>query len=229
MSLTQAPEPVTIPEARAIKAKSSVRQLAKLTAPQIDTLRAASEREDRLVAISDAPSSKTGKTVAGLLRRGLLIEVPAKAGEPIWRHDEQGRPTAAAITQAGLAALQRSPQFMPSAAEKAGHDAGGRDTSEFLAKGLGGDVPSSGSEPGKGGSKRELILALLRRQLGASVSEMMAVTGWLPHTTRAALTGLRHKGLLLERSSGEDGKAVYQIVEPPSDVLKPAPQTDQAA
>jgi hypothetical protein len=229
MSLTQAPEPVTIPEARANKAKSSVPQRAKLTAPQIDTLRAASEREDRLVAFGDAPTLKTEKTIAGLLRRGLLVEVPAKAGEPVWRHDEQGRPIAAAITQAGLAALQGSPKFIPIKPAEVSQGAKDCAAVEMRAPTTSTNELPSSPEPEKGGPKRESIIALLRRQQGASVSEMMAITGWLPHTTRAALTGLRHKGLLLERSSGEDGKAVYRIVEPPSDVLKPAPQADQAA
>ena len=44
----------------------------------------------------------------------------------------------------------------------------------------------------------------------------MAATGWLPHTTRAALTGLRKRGYAIERSAGEGG-SVYRIAtaEPP--------------
>ena len=43
--------------------------------------------------------------------------------------------------------------------------------------------------------------------------QLIAATGWLPHTTRAALTGLRQKGFVLDRSKGEDGRAVYRIVD----------------
>ena len=43
-------------------------------------------------------------------------------------------------------------------------------------------------------SKSKRLLELLERDSGATLDEMTALTGWLPHTTRAALTGLRKKG-----------------------------------
>ena len=45
----------------------------------------------------------------------------------------------------------------------------------------------------------------------------MEATGWLPHTTRAALTGLRKRGYAVvhERIEGHD--SVYQIVGRPTD------------
>jgi Protein of unknown function (DUF3489) len=39
----------------------------------------------------------------------------------------------------------------------------------------------------------------------------MEATLWLPHTTRAALTGLRKKGHVVAKFKGEDGKTVYRI------------------
>jgi predicted short-subunit dehydrogenase-like oxidoreductase (DUF2520 family) len=48
-------------------------------------------------------------------------------------------------------------------------------------------------------SKIEQVLALLRRVEGATLPEMIAATRWLPHTTRAALTGLRKKGHVLAK------------------------------
>ena len=64
------------------------------------------------------------------------------------------------------------------------------------------------------GTKQALIADLLRRQQGATLDELIAATGWLPHTTRAALTGLRHKGCTLEKSSRADGKTAYRIMRP---------------
>jgi hypothetical protein len=53
--------------------------------------------------------------------------------------------------------------------------------------------------------KTDAVLALLRRDDGATLAELMAATGWLAHSTRAALTGLRKKGHAVERSKrGED-------------------------
>ncbi|NCP19203.1 MAG: DUF3489 domain-containing protein [Erythrobacter sp.] len=43
------------------------------------------------------------------------------------------------------------------------------------------------------------VVALLKRNDGATLDEMVEATGWLPHTTRAALTGLKTKGYTIER------------------------------
>jgi Fic family protein len=48
------------------------------------------------------------------------------------------------------------------------------------------------------------VLTLLSRQEGATLDEMVAATGWQPHTTRAALTGLKKKGHVIERTKRGD-------------------------
>jgi hypothetical protein len=53
---------------------------------------------------------------------------------------------------------------------------------------------SSSTPAAKADSKTARVIALLQRQEGASVDELVAETGWQSHTTRAALTGLRKKG-----------------------------------
>ena len=52
----------------------------------------------------------------------------------------------------------------------------------------------------------------LRRDRGATIDELIDLTGWLPHTTRAALTGLRKRGfaLAIDRSDKERG-SIYRI------------------
>ena len=55
------------------------------------------------------------------------------------------------------------------------------------------------------GSKTTTVIALLEREGGATLAELITATSWLPHTTRAALTGLRKKGHAIERSKrGEE-------------------------
>jgi Protein of unknown function (DUF3489) len=61
------------------------------------------------------------------------------------------------------------------------------------------------------GSKQVIVLDHLQRPQGATLDELVAATGWLPHTTRAALTGFRKRGFELERSKGEDGRSSYRI------------------
>jgi hypothetical protein len=61
-------------------------------------------------------------------------------------------------------------------------------------------------------SKIDLIRAQLRRDQGATLAELIEATGWLPHTTRAALTGLKKKGVTLEKSKRGDATC-YRIVD----------------
>ena len=49
-----------------------------------------------------------------------------------------------------------------------------------------------------------MVIDLLRRDSGATLDELTGATSWLPHTTRAALTGLRKRGYAIEkRKRGE--------------------------
>lgn len=56
------------------------------------------------------------------------------------------------------------------------------------------------------------VIALLERGQGATLDEMVQVTGWLPHTTRAALTGLKKKGHAIERAKAGDATC-YRITK----------------
>lgn len=59
-------------------------------------------------------------------------------------------------------------------------------------------------------AKSELVLGVLRRAEGATLDQMVEATGWLPHTTRAALTGLKKKGHVIS-SEKLDGVRTYRI------------------
>lgn len=56
-----------------------------------------------------------------------------------------------------------------------------------------------------------LIVDLLAREEGATIDQLTAATGWLPHTTRAALTGLRKKGHAVISEKAGGGSRVYRI------------------
>ncbi|MBT2134639.1 DUF3489 domain-containing protein [Croceibacterium sp. LX-88] len=53
-------------------------------------------------------------------------------------------------------------------------------------------------------SKAMRITLLMQRPEGASLDEMVAETSWLPHTVRAALTGLRKKGHKIAKSKVDE-------------------------
>lgn len=61
-------------------------------------------------------------------------------------------------------------------------------------------------------TKNDKVLALLTRENGATLEELVAATGWLPHTARAAMTGLKKKGHTIERIK-VDGVSRYSIVK----------------
>jgi hypothetical protein len=62
-------------------------------------------------------------------------------------------------------------------------------------------------------SKQQQLASLLVRDEGASLDQMIVVTGWQPHTTRAALTGLKKKGYALS-SDKIEGVRTYRAVAP---------------
>ena len=55
-------------------------------------------------------------------------------------------------------------------------------------------------------------MGLIQRSVGATLDELVASTGWLPHTTRAAMTGLRKRGFAIERTRHEKLGSLYRIV-----------------
>ena len=61
-------------------------------------------------------------------------------------------------------------------------------------------------------SKIAQVTRMLQRTGGATLVELVETTGWLPHTTRAALTGLRKKGFVLDKQS-RDGVTAYIIAK----------------
>lgn len=58
-------------------------------------------------------------------------------------------------------------------------------------------------------TKSAIVLGLLTRSQGATLGQLIEATGWLPHTTRAALTGLKKKGFEVT-SAKVDGVRTYR-------------------
>ena len=59
-------------------------------------------------------------------------------------------------------------------------------------------------------TRSDQLLALLRRDNGASLADITAATKWLPHTARAALSGLRKQGVSIEKRKA-DGVTRYLV------------------
>ena len=64
-------------------------------------------------------------------------------------------------------------------------------------------------------NKAATVIALLNRGKGASIDEICKATQWQKHSTRAFLTGLRKKGVVIIREQRGDEGTVYRISETP--------------
>jgi hypothetical protein len=69
----------------------------------------------------------------------------------------------------------------------------------------------------KSRTKKAQLIQMLSRKAGADVVSISDKFGWLPHTTRAALTGLRKSGYKLDAEKPGSGKPLrYRIVDKPA-------------
>jgi Protein of unknown function (DUF3489) len=170
----------------------------KLTDTQIVMLSAAALRDDRcLIAPQILKGSATQKLATKLIGAGLAKEIKAKPGAPVWRRDEQGGQSyALKLTASGARATADATGLVLDETSE-GTDPRvqitptGSDAVEASA-----DVPAAAPSlsASRGGTKLARVLELLQRDCGATLEELIAATDWLPHTTRAALTGLRKRG-----------------------------------
>ena len=64
-------------------------------------------------------------------------------------------------------------------------------------------------------TKKDQVIALLRRDGGATLPEITEASGWLAHSARAVLTGLRKNGYSIERTRA-DGVTRWLITAVPA-------------
>ena len=184
---------------------------AKLTDTQRAILFEASKRKDRcLIAPKTLKGAATQKVATKLLKAGLVREIKAKTGMEAWRRDEEtGQAYSLKLSDAGLKAIaadERGSQSIPSTAVPQNTNAAN------MAAARSATAAPTATAP-RQGTKIARVIELLQRDQGARLEELIAATGWLPHTARAALTGLRHRGYDVRLERGETGRAsVYRAV-----------------
>ena len=138
------------------------------------------------------PRASITRVINTLIERGLAEETAIKDEASVWR-TEGKRKLAVIITDAGRVTI-----------------------AEVDGKKL--EVEQLPAEPEPDPvevapqTKQALLIEMLQRKEGATLDQLVKATGWLPHTTRAALTGLRKKGHVITRSKDEAGSH-YRIVK----------------
>jgi len=183
--------------------------MSKLTDTQLVILSAAAQRDDHVVVL---PKTLKGgaatKVVKTLIAKDLIKEVKAKPDVPAWRRDEEhGQSYALVATRAGLKAINVDDEAADPPDDAPAKKSGGKKAG--AARGRSGDAAVDGAP--RAGSKLALVIGMLQKSSGATIDAIVTATGWLPHTTRAALTGLRKRGYGIEKERGKDGTA-YRIV-----------------
>ena len=140
------------------------------------------------------------KVVAMMIDRGWLEEVDAdlRKGDPLWRETGDGHGTTLVVTDAGLLAVGIEPVVVKTMAAVRQHAAA---------------APAPKTPTMRAGTKQAQIIALLQRPEGASIKEIVAVTGWLPHSIRGLISGALKKKLGLPvTSEKQDGRGtVYTL------------------
>lgn len=216
----------------------------KLTDAQRAILSAAEMRDDKCVLL---PTTMRGaqlrKTGEKLLESGYVREVKAKPSSPVWRHDDTtGASYTLKLTAAGAKAVKAG-EAAADATSRQSEPADDRQIATPAAvatrvapamypQGVNTSPTETKLEPLPGaprpGSKIADVITLLERDSGADVADLIAATKWLPHTTRAALTGLRKRGykIVSDRSDRVRG-SIYRIETGPT-LAEPEPANSVA-
>ena len=194
--------------------------MAKFTDTQLIMLSKAAARDDG-IAVVPAKMSKpaASKVGASLVARKLMRETRSKPGMPVWRENDDGRPISLMITRAGRDAIgvdegEKAKQAPRSDGKTAphspSHSNGDGSTSSASTP-----PPLNVASP-RAGSKQALVTEMLSANGGATLDALIEATGWLPHTTRAALTALRKRGFSIERSREAGEASMYRIAWTPA-------------
>ena len=193
--------------------------IAKLSDAQLVILSAAAQRSDN--SLLPVPQSLTvkgaalNKVVDTLCERKLAEERRTISGAAEWRRDKDGRPLGLFTTNAGLLALGVEDTETKAPSQAAASMPRQRKTAAAPPRGKArtASPASTKRRAAPSQSKQDVVIQMLRRQSGVSVDDIIAKTGWQPHSVRGFFSGLVRKKLKLPLVSdvGKDGVRRYHI------------------
>ena len=191
--------------------------MPKLSDTQLVILNAACQRDDRAVLPlpkkmgGEKPNLAASNSIKSMLKNGLIEEVDAKVGEPMWRETGDGHGVTLVATEAALAALGFDTRGETSdAADTAKPE---KVKPKKSSKGAKPQAKEKAQRAGRTDSKQAQLVAMLKRAKGASIAEIVEAFDWQPHTVRGAIAGALKKKLGLNVTSEKDEKRgrVYRI------------------
>lgn len=191
----------------------------KLSDMQLAILNAAAQRPDgSLLPLPEGLAAKGAALnrvmIEILCKRKLVEERRTTSGAPEWRRDKERRSLGLFITKAGLLALGIDEAKRTKSAQAAASLPRQRKTgAKPRRKEKRASPPRSKLSKAAPQSKQEQVIQMLRRGSGVTIEEIIAETGWQPHSVRGFFSGLVKKKLKLPLTSevGKDGVRLYHI------------------
>jgi hypothetical protein len=179
--------------------------MTDLSETQRTILTAAVQHPERLIL--PLPDRLRGgaahKVVASLTARGLIEEVDAKPGEPLWRDTGAGHGVTLVATSTAYSLLG-IPEPVPAAADL---EAAVTAIEETLAA----EPPRP--KRSRADSKQAQVIAMLRQPEGATITAISTATGWQNHTVRGFLAGaLKRMNLTVTSEKVAERGRVYRII-----------------
>jgi hypothetical protein len=174
----------------------------KFNPTQCNRLSVAMQREDRCFEAPVGWKASAAQAFAvKLIDAGYAREIRTKGGLPVWRRDKEAdQDYSLKLTALGVKIAK----------ERAGSTEASANTRSKNA-----------SPAHRESSKLSKVIAMLSEE-GATIEEISKAMGWLEHTTRAVLTGLRKRGFNIIREAREgESRSGYRI--------EALAQTNQAA
>lgn len=178
--------------------------MTPLSDTQLSILTAACQRADRLVL--PLPDRLRGgaaaKVVGSLAAKGLIEEIAAKRGKPLWRETGDKHGVTLVATDGAFAALGIEPVPARTAADA-------RETEPAPS------TPATATVRRSRADTKQALIAMLKRRKGASIEEIGEKFGWQAHTVRGAIAGALKKKLGLDVISEkiERRGRIYRIAE----------------
>lgn len=216
--------------------------------PMTDTVRAvlaaAAEQPAYLVVLPNRLPAAARQAVArSMLRAGLLEEMPAADEWPVWRTGEDGQRQNLRATQAGLGAVgtPATSVVIIQPSSRASARLSLRSAAQAVLQAWDDPDPHRPALPGfidalgsvlalskrsspdgprqpRPDTKRAAVLAMLRRQEGATVTQVIEATGWARHTVHGFLAGLKKAatpvtvlGRVKQVGAGQGSKGSYTV------------------
>ncbi len=131
-----------------------------------------------------------------LIRRGLVAERQAMAGEPVWRADRVAMPLG--LTKTGLAALNGTAPADDGLAVATRTTV--RDRIEASPYAISEDV------------QHLVLMSIMSRPQGADVKAIQQVISLPLHSVRAAISNLRAEGYMFDHVRDGRGGTTYQLI-----------------